>query len=235
MHVHNVSNRTFFQGMTLALIAGVFACGPAAAAKNDPPQTTTDGLTLTTQTKTRYVYTADGADLSQYSKVMIIECAVAFEKNWQRDYNRDVISLDRRVSDRDVARMKKDMAAEFKKIFTETMTKKGHEVVTEPAEDVLILRPAIINLVVSAPDTDTMSRSRTYVADPGQMTLYIELYDSVSSAKLAQIIDAADAGRLAPATMYANKVTNVAAADRVLRMWAETLAEHIGEVRAAAP
>lgn len=66
------------------------------------------------------------------------------------------------------------------------------------------------------------------------MTLYVELYDSVSSAKLAVIIDAEDAGRLTPVATIANKVTNVAAADRILRSWAEELAGHIGEERAEA-
>lgn len=92
MHTNKKFNRTIFQGITLALIAGVFVSGPAAAAKKEPPQTTTDELTLTKQTKSRLVYTADDIDLSQYNKVMIVECAVAFKKNWQRDYNRNVVA-----------------------------------------------------------------------------------------------------------------------------------------------
>lgn len=47
------------------------------------------------------------------------------------------------------------------------MTKNGHEVVTERGADVLILRPAIINLVVNAPDVARTSMSREYVSDPG--------------------------------------------------------------------
>ena len=58
-----------------------------------------------------------------------------------------------RVSTRDMDRMKADVAAAFKKVFTEELqTKGGYEVVDTAAQDVLVLRPAIINLQVTAPD-----------------------------------------------------------------------------------
>jgi len=227
----NIESRPVVRVIAMLLVATLISSGPAMAAKKqDPPQTTTDGLNLVKSTDTRVVYLADGAEFDQYTKVMIIECAVAFKKNWQRDYNRSTISLDRRVSDRDVTRIKEGLAAEFKKEFTKVMTENGHEVVTEPASDVLILRPAIINLVVNAPDIQSAGITRTFVADPGQMTLYLELYDSVSSTKLALIMDAVDIGRVAPSMSYANRVTNIAAADRVLRRWAKELSGHLGEV-----
>lgn len=227
----NTESRPMVRVIAMLLMATLITSGPAMAAKKqEPPQTTTDGLNLAKNTKTRVVYLADGAEFDQYTKVMIVECAVAFKKNWQRDYNRTAIDLDRRVTDRDVTRIKEGLSAEFKKEFTKVMTENGHEVVTEPASDVLILRPAIINLVVNAPDIQSASMSRTYVADPGQMTLYLELYDSVSSTKLALIMDAVDIGRVAPSMSYANRVTNIAAADRVLKRWAKELSGHLGEV-----
>ena len=227
----NTERRPVACVIAMLLVATLITSGPAMAAKKqDPPQTTTDGLNLVKNTKSRVVYLADGAEFDQYTKVMIVECAVAFEKNWQRDYNRSVVGLDGRVTDEDVTRIKDGLSAEFKKEFTKVMTENGHEVVTEPASDVLILRPAILNLVVNAPDVRSMSMSRTYVADPGQMTLYLELYDSVSSAKLAVIMDAVDIGRVAPNMAYANRVTNIFAADQVLKRWAKELSGHLGEV-----
>lgn len=229
MRQNNAASRRMLPGLTLLLIAALVTSGPATAAeKQEPAQTTPDGLKLTTNTKTRVVYSADGAELDKYTKVMIVECAVAFEKNWQRDYNRNVADLSGRVGDKDVTRIKSKLSAEFKKVFTEVMTKSNHEVVTEAASDVLILRPAIINLVVNAPDLRTTGMTRTYVADPGQMTLYLELYDSVSSAKLAVIMDAKDAGRMAPSMGMSNSVTNISDADRILKSWATELAGHLG-------
>lgn len=229
MRKNITASRRILPGVALMLIAALVTSGPATAAKKqEPAQTTPDGLNLTTNTKSRIVYTADGAELDKYTKVMIVECAVAFKKNWQRDYNRDVVDLSGKVRDSDVTRIKEKLSAEFKKVFTEVMTESDHEVVTEAASDVLILRPAIINLVVNAPDLRTTGMTRTYVADPGQMTLYLELYDSVSSAKLAVIMDAKDAGRMAPTMGVSNRVTNIRDADLILKSWATELAGHLG-------
>lgn len=221
-------------GAISVLFAVCLLASPVMAKKAEPPETTTDGLTLTKKTRSRYVYTADGADISKYTKVYIVDCAVAFKENWQRDYNRNVSMMSQRVDDKDVERMKAGLAEEFKKVFTEVMTENGHEVVTEAGPDVLILRPALINVVVNAPDVQSASMSRTYVADAGEMTLYLELYDSVSGAIIARILDAQDDGRTAPSISYANKVTNIAAADRMLKRWARELAKHMGEVQAEA-
>ena len=63
------------------------------------------------------------------------------------------------------------------------------------------------------------------------MTLYLEFYDSVTSAIIAKVMDA-EADRAAGGfAMRANSVTNTAAADRILRSWARELAGHLGEVK----
>ena len=205
------------RGIAMVLAATLLMGGVAVAEDDDAlPQTTIDGLKLAKHTKHRIVYVADDVDFTQYTKVMIVDCAVAFAKNWQRDYNRSERDLSRQVRDSDMERMKKGLADEFKKVFTQTMTESGIEVVTEPAPDVIILRPAIVNLVVTAPDLNTAGMTRTYVDEAGQMTLYLELYDSVSSSILAKVMDAKSAGRNAPMMSYSSRVANIAAADRVL-------------------
>ena len=64
------------------------------------------------------------------------------------------------------------------------------------------------------------------------MTLFMELYDSVSGSIIARIFDpqAADRGGIA---MQANSVTNRAEADRILRKWAQLLGDHLGTVEDA--
>jgi len=220
--------RSFLQFTAMVLGATFVLAGVATAEKKELPQTTTDGLTLTKQTKHRIVYVADDVDFGSYTKVMIVDCAVAFKKNWQRDYNRNERDLSRQVRDKDVTRIKETVASEFKKVFTETMTESGIEVVTEPASDVIILRPAIVNLNVTAPDLKSAGMSRSFAGDAGQMTLYLELYDSVSSAILAKVMDAQSAGRRSPSMSYATSVSNIASADRILKDWANELASHFG-------
>jgi hypothetical protein len=62
------------------------------------------------------------------------------------------------------------------------------------------------------------------------MTLFLEMYDSTTGTLLARVIDPqADRDSFA---QQASRVTNKAAADRILRDWADLLAQHLGEVKA---
>lgn len=87
-------------------VLALFSAG--VYAEKSLPEVSHDGLHLQKGTKLRMVYKADGADLSQYTKVALLEAYVAFKKNWQRDHNRDVMSLEERISDKD---MKKSATA----------------------------------------------------------------------------------------------------------------------------
>lgn len=233
--VNHSRTRSLIRGVAITLTAALMTTGVAMAKdKDELPQRTTDGLNLEKQTKQRVVYVADDVDFTSYTKVMIVDCAVAFAKNWQRDYNRNERDLSRQVRDKDVTRMKNALAAEFNKVFTQTMVDHGVEVVTEPASDVIILRPAIVNLVVNAPDLNTPGITHTYVAGAGQMTLYLELYDSVSSSILAKVMDAKADRSSASMMSFSSRATNVAAADRMLKSWANEIASHFGAVDTAA-
>ena len=108
------------------------------------------------------------------------------------------------------------------------MTKKGFPVVEDAAADVLLLRPALINVDVTAPDVLSAGMQTTLIRSAGDMTLYLEMYDSSTSTLLARVIDPqADDEGFAQA---ANRVTNKVAADRILRHWADLLAKHLGHV-----
>lgn len=211
--------------ITLALVAM-----PPLQAKDAPPQVSEDGLQLTKSTKTRLVYVKPGATFSQYDRVAILDCYVEFEKDWQKDYNSSRVGLEGRVSDKDVERIKTDLAAEFKKVFVDELQNKGgYQVVDVVAPDVLLLRPALLNVEVNAPDIMTAGIERTVVRSAGQMTLYLELWDPATKTLLARVEDArADDEAFA---QMANRVTNKAAADRILREWAEELRKRLDTVR----
>ena len=49
----------------------------------------------------------------------------------------------------------------------------------------MLLRPGIIHLDVTAPNTTRQGRSYSYAASAGSATLYLELYDSVNGESLA--------------------------------------------------
>jgi hypothetical protein len=210
---------------TLLALAAV----PAVHAADAPPQETSDGLQLVKSTKSRLVYVRPGATFSQYDRVAILDCYVEFEKNWQRDYNSSHVGLAGRVTDSDVERMKSDLAAEFKKVFIDELQNKGgYQIADVAAADVLILRPALLNVEVNAPDLMTAGIGSTVVRSAGQMTLYLELWDPSTKTVLARVEDAqADDEDLA---QRADRVTNKVAADRILRDWAEELRARLDTV-----
>jgi hypothetical protein len=214
-------------GLVVALLVGL-----PAHAGDKLPEVDSDGLQLVKGSKVRIAYVRPGATLSQYRRVMLLDCYVEFVEDWQRDYNMDQLGLSGRVSDKDAERIKKDLAAEFRKVFTDELTKKGYPVVEEPAPDVLLLRPALLNVDVTAPDILSASRTRTFVDSAGSMTLYMELYDATTETLLARVVDPqADDPAWA---QRADRVTNKAAADRILRDWAQLLTRRLGEVSEAA-
>ena len=214
-------------GMCAALAIGAAA---GALATEAPPQTTPEGLVLQKSTKSRIVYLKSGATFTQYNRVAILDPLVEFEKDWQKDYNNGHRGFEGRVSDKDIERMKAGLAAEFKKVFTkELQDKGGYQVVTTAAPDVLVLRPALLNVEVNAPDLMTAGVNATVVRSAGQMTLFLELWDSETNTLLARIMDAAaDNDSFAK---QANRVTNVQAADRILGDWASDLRVRLDEIK----
>jgi hypothetical protein len=209
--------------LAIILVYAAIALVPSTVltAAEPAPQVTQDGLELRKQTKQRILYMKPGASFAEYKRVAILDPHVEFSKTWLRDYNNSVRDLSRKVSDKDLERAKKDLSAQFKKIFSEELTEGGYEISNDAAPDVLVLRPALVNIAVSAPDLMTPGRSVTYAESAGQMTLYLELWDSATNAILARVVDAQSDSN--PFGQRMSSVTNRAAADRILEEWASEL------------
>ncbi|MGE0623165.1 MAG: DUF3313 family protein [Pseudomonadales bacterium] len=225
------SNRQGWLLSTALSMVLVFAGGAVSAAETKPPEVDSNGLHLVHDSKLRLVYALPGASLSGYDKVILVDAYVAFRKHWLED--RRETSIDPlAINKKDVEELKQRVADEFKKEMTKELEKKGYAVVdkTETGADVLIVRPAIINLDISAPDIGMASMHTYFVRSAGEMTLYAELYDSVSSQMLVKVIDPEADDKWAGTGVRANEVTNRAAADEIIRKWADVLASHLHEV-----
>jgi Protein of unknown function (DUF3313) len=225
----------FRQGLNVtlgvaALLVGLLGHGQAYSAQSKLPETTPEGLKLMPNTKVSAVYLRDGADFSGYDKVAILDCYVAFRKDWKRDQNQGANPF--RVSGSDMTKIKTQLADQFKKTFTRELTAKGQTMVTAAGPGVLILRPAIINLDVVAPDT-MRPGSRTFSTSAGQATLLLEVYDSVTSDLLARVYDVESIGE-SSFIQVQNGVTNRAEADQVLTKWARQLATYLEHARGTA-
>ncbi|HEX4387715.1 MAG TPA: DUF3313 family protein [Steroidobacteraceae bacterium] len=217
--------------MMSGLCAALTLAAPGASwAKDPPPRVSPDGLELKKETDTRLVYLKPDVKLSQYQRVAILDCYVEFSKDWLRDYNNSQRDPSRKIKDSDIQRAKTNLSAQFKKVFTdELQAKGGYQVTDTAAPDVLALRPALINIQVSAPDLMAPGRSVTYVQSGGQMTLYLELWDSAKNTILARVMDAqADTQTF---TQRSSSVTNQAVAERLLRSWAVELRSALDAAR----
>lgn len=132
-----------------------------------------------------------------------------------------------------MAKIKIELASLFVKVFSETLEEGGYDLVLETGEDVLLIRPAIIGLDIVAPETTSTTTTRTYSETAGEMTLHMELYDSVSGDILAKALDRKE-DRKTGYFEWQDRITNRAAANRILKEWANVLKEGLDDARATA-
>ncbi|KGJ87360.1 DUF3313 family protein [Colwellia psychrerythraea] len=213
------------QGIKLSIIALAtsMVLGCTTTNPSNAPQVSPEGMELKKSTRSTVAYKKEGVDFSQYDKVQILPSAVAFKKNWQRDYNRNQSTLSMRVRDKDVMRIKADVAKLFDEVFKEEFSKDAKfPIVEKVSSNTLVIRPAILNLDVAAPDLKYAGNVKTYTSEAGQATLFLELYDGVSGEILARIINTSAAGDDSY-YQWATRVSNRADAKRMIRKWAKAL------------
>ena len=213
--------------LSLILLATV-SVTTMAKSKKELPEYTVEGLKLIPGTKDiAIVYAEEGADLSQYDRVYLAEPYVAFKKNWQRDQNRGHTM---KVKTSDMDRIKINVKNLFMEVFTEELEKGGYTLANERAEDVLIVKPAIIDLDVNAPDIRSSGRTETFTSSAGSMTLYMELYDSETDDLLAKALDPT-ADRQSSVMQWQTGPANRQAGIRMMKPWAEALRKGLDEAR----
>lgn len=199
----------------------VLTCGLAevsADADADPFA----NLELVEESEMAAAYIDPAADFGVFERVMLLDTYVSFRSGWDRDQRRGTSGLG--VSARDVERIRTRVSELFNSVMVETLeANDGYEVVSEADYDVLLVRAAIIDLDVTAPDTMSATRSRTFTAESGAATLYIELYDSVSGQIIGRAIDRRAARSPGSTMRWTNRASNTADARRVFRGWADSL------------
>ncbi len=213
----------------LALVALTVLVPSGFAAKSEVPPTTEDGLELKMQTKSRVVYVRPQASFAQYQRFALADCYVEFSKTWLRDYNSGTGRPGGWISADDLERARTELAAQFRKVFTEELSRGGYTVSEETGTDVMLLRPALVNVAVSAPDLMTAGRSTVYAQSAGQMTLYLELWDSETRTILGRVMDAQADDQAFGQRM--TSVDNRAAAAQIIREWAVELRKKLDVVQ----
>lgn len=199
------------------------------------PRTSPDGLELVERTRqdegVAIVYVRPGATLAAYQRVLLDPAQVAFDKSW--------VSQNPRVSASDRERIRRELAEEFRVIFSEELESKGGYAIAQTAgPDVLRVTAAIADLYIQAPGVATPTHSTKYTVPTSRMSLIAELRDAESGAILARVADrriAAAAGGMPGALHWTTRAANRAEARRILRTWAELLRRALDSAREAAP
>lgn len=215
------------------VLVGVLLAGSAglALASDGPVETTHDGLVLVPDTQVMGVWVKPDADFSVYDRVMIEEVPVAFRRGWQVQQNRSSVN---NVTSRDMQRIKDATSEMLRAAFVhELSTDGGFDVVDAPDTDVLLLRPAIVDLDVTAPDSRGTGRSYNFASSAGAATLHLELYDSVSGEILARAVDQRVASTPGDIMRMSTSVTNRSQAEGIFAAWADLLRESLDEARAS--
>jgi len=235
MQMKNKQMKPTVSCFVVVFVSAALLMVPAVEAKKrekEVPKVTHDGLELVLDSKADAIWVRPGADFSGYDRIQILDCYVAFKKYWAQRHNRDSVT---KVTNRDVEHMKAEMAELFREVFVEVLdTEGGYPVVDEADDDVLVLRPGIIDLDVTAPDTQSQGRSYSFAASAGSATLYLEIFDSVSGEILARVIDHLAASDRGGVMRWTNRVANRQAAQEVLGKWAEGLRNRLDEVHGQA-
>jgi len=208
------------------LFAGTLAALWPMAVLSDEPPKEWDGLARVKSKQLDHVYKLPEADFSGYKRVRLDPIEVEFDKNWKP--NDSERSPSRRLSNSDIEKIKQALAEEFRKVFTEELTKNGYPVVDESGDDVLRVSAAIVNLYITAPEKMSAGRSRTYTTSAGHMTLIAELRDSVTGKLMARAVDSVQ-GRDTGNFQITNSVTNMSSARTALIKWARVLREGLDE------
>lgn len=194
-----------------------------------------DGLERIDSKTVDALFRRPGADLSVYSKLLMRPLEVQLAKNWDPQSSGSALY---RMNEPDRERIRRELAELFAKVTESELAKGGYPLVSSPGSDVLELQGAIVNLYITAPDIsmDTPARTRVYTTDAGEMTLIMELHDSVTGQLLARAYDRRQDS--SGQWRWTTSVTNSAEARRIISVWASALrkafdAAHAGAAPAA--
>jgi len=165
----------------------------------------------------RLTYLRPGATFDRYRRIAILDCYVEFRDQWLTEQNRGR-SRAFQVTLEDVEQLKATLSTEFQEVFAETLAEDGAFEVIRPAAatDVLLLRPAVLEVDVAP---DIYGAQQAFSQKQGiSMTVYLEVYDSLSATLLARLID--------PQTESSG---DRAAPRRLLRQWARSARDALTE------
>ena len=215
-----------FRAWPLLLAVAATALAGCASTR-PPPAQEWDGLVRQEGTRLGAVFVRPDAEIVGYRSVKLDPVEVSFARNWEQ--GRGGRSQLNRLDAGDMAAIQAGVADLFRETLRAELERGGYQLVEEAGPDTLRVSAAIVDLYITAPDTMSPGRSRTYTANAGRMTLVAELRDSMTGEILARAVDASSA-RSSGTWNVTNRVTNTADARRAMGIWATALRQALDEM-----
>jgi hypothetical protein len=209
----------------LTFLAAAVMAAPVFAA--DAPK---DGLAAKHSRYFDEVRTA-AAFPATYRQVHIPPIEVVFRKGWPKDANK-IQSPSRHITQEDVQRITQEMAQTLRGSLTRDLQAAGYEVVGAPGPGVLVLKTAIEDVQVNAPDNATYARTNTFVREAGEASLHIDAYDGASSARVMTISDRGKARSHMLGVDRANTASNRFWFDEMFDRWSDAVAKELTALKA---
>ena len=206
-----------------ALIATAAITGPAGAESHEESLdgTTFDGLVEVKKSSFKRAWVDPTADFSRYSKVMAGDAQ--FEFRAVRETSKSSARASSKSEFYIPEKSRQKLIDTVSEVFREEIEKsKYFTIVDEPGPDVLILDGAMLDIVSRVPPQQS-GRHDIYISRVGEITLVLQLRDSMSGETLAR---AAERRAIEPAGrggMQSNSVTTWSEIRRLARRWGSKL------------
>jgi hypothetical protein len=202
-------------------IAGC-SSGPATIQEGPDAEVSFDGLHLVDNSAFKRAWADPDIDFSRYSKIMpggaFFEYrAVKKTSNMARARSSDTeFYIDEKAREK--------LKVLVSEVFNEELAKSARfTVVDEPGQDVLIVRGGLHDIVSNVPP-EMIGRGETYLSSVGEITLILEVVDSMSGEVIARAAERRALDRAGGGiAMVSNSVTTWSEVRRVTRRWAQML------------
>jgi len=218
--------------LTLILAVTGLTVAADALAQDEAVQASAEGLQLVEKDRRSEIYANPDVDWGMYTAVQLEKALVSFRRNWQRDQNR---TNSFKVNAKDMEKIRNSLSELLNQVLTEELTKNGgYTMSASSGEQVMTIRPEIVDLDVAAPDTMKASVGKQYTDSAGRMTAKLEVYDSVTGELLATVSQRLEDPRRGY-MQWTTSASNRADAERLLRQWAGDLRKRLDKAARHSP
>ena len=219
-------NKLFLACVAAVTFAGCTASAPTVDT-SAADEMTYDGLYPVKGGRADVAWARPDVDLTQYSKIMLQGIGVEYRPGGESGRSYMARTSD---SHYEVTEEQKDrFEATMREAFLEELARSERfTIVTEPGPDVLLIRGGLLDVVSYVPPEPVGARSNVYLSRVGEVTLVLELRDSITEAILARAVDRRAAERISGMSQ-SNRVQNRAEVRRLAQNWARMLREQLDE------